>query len=97
LAASRKTNLSIPKHLHGKKKPGVRFWTKVENNGKGRLRTYLVPLAILLFKVGICVESSLCLRWLGEILASHCLKELPSVAALTYAALLSAGDSILAI
>jgi hypothetical protein len=32
---------SIPKRLHGKKKPDVSFWRKVENNGKGKLWTDL--------------------------------------------------------
>jgi hypothetical protein len=61
---------SIPKHLHKKKKPGMRFRTKV-NNGKSELWTYLIPIAVSLFKVGCHIEGRV-----KEILTSHCLREL---------------------
>jgi hypothetical protein len=70
---------------------------EVKNDGKAKLWAYLVPFAISLFKVGCRIESSLCLCWLRKIMASCCLRELPSITALTYAALLSAVNGILAI
>ena len=69
----------------------------MENDGKVKLWTYLVPVTILLLKVGCCFESSLHLCQLGKIMTSHLLKELSSVTALTYAALLSTVNSILVI
>jgi hypothetical protein len=41
---------------------------------KSRLQTYLFLIAISVFRVGCCVES-----WLRELIASHCLRELPSM------------------
>jgi hypothetical protein len=74
-----------------------RFWREVENDGKTKLWAYLVPLAVSLFKVGCHIKSSLHLCWLRKIMASCCLRELPSITAPTYAALSSRVDSILAI
>jgi hypothetical protein len=88
---------SIPKRLRRKKKPSVRLQMEVENNGKAKLWAYLFPLAVSLFKVGCRIESSLRLCQLRKIMGSCCLKELPSITAPTYAALLSAVDGILAI
>jgi hypothetical protein len=64
----------------------------VESNGKLKLWTYLVPIAVLLFKVGCCIEGQV-----REILTSCCLRELPSITRLTYTALLSVVDRISAI
>jgi hypothetical protein len=69
----------------------------MENDGKAKLWAYLLPLAVSLFKVDCCIESLLHLCRLGKIMASCCLRELPSITALTYAALLSAVNGILAI
>jgi hypothetical protein len=69
----------------------------MENDGKAKLWAYLVPLAVSLSKVGCHIKSSLHLCWLGKIVASCCLRKLPSITAPTYAALLSAVDSVLAI
>jgi hypothetical protein len=77
---------SIPKHLHRKKKPSVRLWTEMENGGKAKLRAYLILLVVSLFKVGCRIKSSFCLCRLGKIMTSRCLRELPSITALTYAA-----------
>ncbi len=65
----------------------------MENDDKAKHWSYLVLLAISLFKVGCCVESSLRLCQLGKIMASHCLRELPSITAPTYATLLSEVDN----
>ncbi len=73
---------SIPKRLCGKKKPSVRLQT--ESTNKAKLRTYLVPAAVSIFKVGCCVEE-----WLRELLTSHHLRELPSFPRPTFTALLS--------
>jgi hypothetical protein len=70
---------------------------EVENNSKAKLWAYLIPLAVSLFKVGCCIKSSLHLCQLRKIMASHCLRELPSITAPTYAAPLSAINGILAI
>ncbi len=59
---------SIPKHLHRKKKPSMRFWMEVENDGKAKLWAYLIPLAVTLFKVGCHIESFLHLCWLRKIM-----------------------------
>jgi hypothetical protein len=61
-------------------------------NSKSMLRTYLVPIAVSIFKVGCCIEGPV-----REILASHCLRELPSISGPTYTALSSAVDSIMAV
>jgi hypothetical protein len=53
-------------------------------NGKSMLRTYLVPITVFVFKVEGCVEG-----WLRELIASHCLRELPSISQPTFTALLS--------
>jgi hypothetical protein len=52
---------------------------------KSKLRTYLVPIAVSMFRVGCRVK-----RWLRELIASHHLRELPSFPRLTFTALLSA-------
>jgi hypothetical protein len=70
---------------------------EVENDGKAKLWAYLVPLAVSLFKVCCRIKSSLRLCWLGKIMASHCLRELPSITSLTYTTLLSTVDGISAI
>ncbi len=54
---------SIPKRLRGKKKLSVHFWT--DGAIKAKLRTYLVPVAVSVFKAGCCVEGRL-----RELLAS---------------------------
>ncbi len=82
LLRGRRTH-SIPKHLHGKKKPSMRFWA--EGTIKAKLRTYLVPVAVSVFKVGCCVGGGL-----RELLTSHHLRELPSFPQPTFTALLSA-------
>ncbi len=63
---------SIPKYFHGKKKPCVHLQTEVTI--KSRLRTYLIPIEVSVFRLGCHVEG-----WLREILASHHLRELPSI------------------
>jgi hypothetical protein len=90
-------NHSIPKRLHRKKKPSVRLWTEVENDDKSKLWTYLIPLTVSLFEVDCHIKSSLCLCWLRKIMASCCLREIPSITSPTYAALSNVVDSILAI
>ncbi len=88
---------SIPKHLRKQKKPSVRFWSREHDNNM-KLRTYLVPIAVtLLKKVGCYVESCLQFWRLRELFHFRCLRELPSVAALTYTAFLGAIDGILTI
>ncbi len=62
---------SIPKRLREKKKPRAHLWTEL--TFKAKFRTYLVPIAVSVFKVGCRVEQQL-----RELLASHCLRELPS-------------------
>jgi hypothetical protein len=57
LAAPRETNSSIPKHLHRKKKLGMIFLMKEESKGKSKLWTYLLPIAVSLFKVGCRIEG----------------------------------------
>jgi hypothetical protein len=47
---------------------------QTESTIKAKLRTYLVPVAVSVFKVGCCVEGQL-----RELLASHHLRELPSI------------------
>jgi hypothetical protein len=71
LLQGRRTH-TIPKHLRERKKPNVHLWMKA-TNGKSMLRTYLVPIAVSILRVGCQVEG-----WLRELLASHCLRELPS-------------------
>jgi hypothetical protein len=44
------------------------------SNHKSRLQTYLIPVAVSIFKVGCCVEQHL-----GELLATHHLRVLPSM------------------
>jgi hypothetical protein len=75
----------------------MRFWTEVENDGKTKLWAYHGLLAISLFRVGCGVESSLHFCRLRKIMASCCLRELPSITALTYATLSSVVDGISAI
>jgi hypothetical protein len=50
---------SIPKHLHERKKPSVCLRKEATINAK--LRTYLVPVAVSVFRVGCQVEG-----WLRE-------------------------------
>jgi hypothetical protein len=71
-----------PKRLRGKKKPSLRFWTKVESNSKSKLWTYLFPIAVSIFKVLCHVKGQV-----REILTSLCLMELPSITRPTYTAL----------
>jgi hypothetical protein len=59
-----------------------------------KLWTYLVPIAVTLLKVGCYVESCLQLWQLRELFHFRCLRELPSVAVLTYTALLGAINGI---
>jgi hypothetical protein len=87
---------AIPKRLRKKRKPGVRFWMGAEDDSKDKLRTYLVPLVVSLFKVGCYVESSLRRCRLREILAYCCLRELPSKAASTHSALASVVEDVTA-
>ncbi len=70
LLRGRRTH-SGPKGLHKKKKPSVYFRT--DGTIKEKLWTYLVPVAVSVFKVGCYVEGRL-----RELLASHHLRELPS-------------------
>ncbi len=76
---------SIPKRLCGKKKPSVCL--QMEATTKSRHWTYLVPVAVSIFKVVYCVEGRL-----RELLASHHLRELPSISRPTFTALLSPVD-----
>jgi hypothetical protein len=69
---------STPKRLRKRKKPSVRFRTADKNNGKTKLRTYLLPLAVSLLKVGCRVESFLRCCRLREIQAYCCMRELPT-------------------
>jgi hypothetical protein len=62
---------TIPKHLRGKKKPSVHL--QMEMTSKSKLRAYLVPIAVSIFKAGCHVEGGL-----RKILASLHLRELPS-------------------
>jgi hypothetical protein len=78
----RRRTHSFPKRLHEKKKPSVHFW--MEGTIKAKLPTYLVPVAVSVFKVGCCVEGRP-----RELLASHHLRELPSFPRPTFTALLS--------
>jgi hypothetical protein len=71
LTRGRKTH-SIPKRLRRKEKPSVHLQTELTI--KAKLRTYLVPVAVSVFKVGCCVEGRL-----RELLASHRLREFPSI------------------
>ncbi len=75
---------AIPKRLCGKKKPSVPFWMKMTNS-KSKLRTYLVPIAVSIFKVGCRVEG-----WTREIFAARHLRKLPSISRPTFPALSSA-------
>jgi hypothetical protein len=79
---------SIPKRLHGAKKPCMRFWMEATNS-KSKIKTYLVPITVSIFKVGCCIEGQV-----REILASHGLRELPSISGPTYTALSSVVDRI---
>jgi hypothetical protein len=54
-------------------------------NSKSKLRTYLVPIAVSIFKVGCHVKG-----WMRVILASYHLRELLFVPRPTYTTLLSA-------
>jgi hypothetical protein len=57
---------------------------RMESTIKAKLRTYLVPIAVSIFKAGCRVEGQL-----REILASHGLRELPSISRPTFTALSS--------
>ena len=81
LLRGRRTH-SGPKGLHKKKKPSVYFRT--DGTIKEKLWTYLVPVAVSVFKVGCYVEGRL-----RELLASHRPRELPSFPRLTITALSS--------
>jgi hypothetical protein len=61
-------------------------------NSKSRLRTYLVPIAVSIFKVGCRVEG-----WIRKILASHHLRELSFISRLTFTALSSVVDRTTAV
>ncbi len=82
---------SIPKCPCGKKKPSVCFWTEVTNS-KSKLRNYLVPIAVSIFKDDRCIEGRV-----REILASCHLRELPFISRPTYTALSNAVDCIAAV
>jgi hypothetical protein len=74
---------SLPKRLRmRKKKPSMCL--QMESTIKAKLRAYLVPVVVSVFKVGCCVEGQL-----RELLASHHLRELPSISQPTFTALLS--------
>jgi hypothetical protein len=82
---------SIPKRLHGKKKPSVRIRTEV-NDGKSKLWTHLVPITVPLFKVGCHIKGQV------RKIVTYCwLRGLSSITAPTYTALSSAVNRILAI
>jgi hypothetical protein len=66
-----------------KKKPSVCFWMEATNI-KSKLRTYLIPIAVSIFKVGCCDEGRM-----REILASHHLREHSSIPRPTFTALSS--------
>jgi hypothetical protein len=76
---------SIPKRLHRKKKPSVHLQT--ESTIKSKLWTYLVPIAVSMFRVGCRVEGRL-----RELITSHLLRELPSFPRLIFTTLLSTAD-----
>ncbi len=69
----------------------MHFWTEATNS-KSKLKTYFVLIAVSIFKVGCCIEGQV-----REILASHHLRELPSISRPTYTALSSAVDRITAV
>jgi hypothetical protein len=84
---------AVPKRLCKRKKPSVSSLSE-EHKKKTKLRTYLVPIAVALLKVGCCVESRL-RRWRLRDLFCFCLlRELPRIAASTYTALLGAINGI---
>jgi hypothetical protein len=56
-------------------------------DGKSMLGTYLVPIAVSIFKVDCCVEGRP-----RELRPSHHLRELPSISRPTFTALLSTVD-----
>jgi hypothetical protein len=82
LQQGRRTH-STPKHLCGKKKPNMHL--QMEATSKSKLRTYLIPIAVSIFKVGCCVEGLL-----REIFTSHHLRELLSIPQPTFTTLPSA-------
>jgi hypothetical protein len=82
---------TIPKRLRGKKKPSVHFWMEATNS-KSKLRTYLILIAVSIFKVGCPVEGRM-----REILASRHLRELPSISRPTFTTLSSAVDRTAAV
>jgi hypothetical protein len=75
-----RTTHSVPKHLCGRKKPSLHLQTESTNNAI--LRTYLVTIAVSVFKAGCCVEGRL-----RELLTSHHLRKLPSFPQPTFTAL----------
>jgi hypothetical protein len=81
---------SIPKRLHKKKKPSVCL--RKEATIKSKLRTYLVPIAVSVFRVGCRVEGRL-----RESIPSHHPRELPSFPGPNFTALSSAVDRTRAI
>ncbi len=89
LLRGRRTHYT-PKCLCKMKKPSVCL--RKEGTVKAKLRIYLVPVAVFVFKVGCCVEGRL-----RELLASRHLRELPSFPRPTFAALSSAVDRTWAI
>jgi hypothetical protein len=92
----RQSDHPIPKRLRKQKKPSVRFWSN-EHSNKTKLWTYLVPIAVTLLKVSCCIESCL-RRWrLRELFHFRRLRELPSIAVLTYTALLGIINGILTV
>ncbi len=70
----------------------MQFRIKVESNGKSRFWTYLVPIAVSIFKVGCRIKGQV-----REILASRCLRELPSITRPTYTALSRAVNHMAAV
>ncbi len=76
---------SIPKRLRKKKKPSVYLWK--EATIKSKLQTYLVPIAVSVFRVSCRVEGRL-----RELITSHHPRELPSFLGPNFTALLSVVD-----
>jgi hypothetical protein len=82
LLQGRRTH-SIPKCLRRRKKPRVHL--QMESTNNAILRTYLVPIAVSVFRVGCCMEGRL-----RELLTSHHPRKLPSFPQSTFTTLSSA-------
>jgi hypothetical protein len=85
LLQERRTH-TIPKCLCKRKKLSMHLWMDA-TNGKSILRTYLVPIAVSILRVGCHVEGRL-----RNLLASHHLRELPSFLWPTFTTLSNAVD-----